>query len=191
MFLDQTHYYYWCNLTGVPVALSTVFEGDGVIICTDDDLGIAGSFKKHLENDFPALNIKVDLFDFIDMNLSLYASLETVLYKYRFVFIIITENLNKDKVKSRANEDLQESTFHEEWKCERIIPVLPLKDSKKFCPIMFRSIKGMQYYQSKSRDQFVKKMYEDSVKIQIQRVREKSREWEAIIKEHKNKRSQS
>ena len=170
---------------------SSVFEGDGVIIYTEDDYKIAIDFKMHLENDFPTLQVKVDLFDFIDMNMSLYASLETVLYRYRYVFIIITENLNKDKVKSRANEDFQERSFHEEWKCARIIPVWTSKDSKKFCPMMFGSLKGMPFYQSKSTEPFIKKIYEDSVKKQIQAVRENSKKWETIIKEHKSKRPQS
>ena len=153
------------------------FEGDGVIFHSEADYDAAVQFKSDLEEDIP--NIKVDLFSFIDPNLTLNKSLETILERYRYVFILITKSLKSDEATRQVGENLQADTWDSNYKKNRIVPVW-MSSNKEHCPIEFKSIKGLLYY--KRSDEDFRNLYQEGLRKQVAFARQNSIEWTKQIK---------
>lgn len=141
--------------------------------------------KKHLEEDFPGLAIKVDLFVFIDTNKSIYASLETLLYRFRYAFVVVTQHLKADRAARRMHEDLQAASFDENWTMDRIVPIWTSRN-KKHCPIELRSLKGISYFMN-AEDGICRRIYLESVEKHVRAGRRESVKWEKHVKDHYSK----
>lgn len=148
------------------------YEGDFVIIYADKDEEIAKTFKSHLEEDLPYPNVQVELFPYVDPNMSVNRSMETMLSRFGCVFIIITLNFKKDAAARATGENLQADSWRNSWKANRIVPVWTC-DNKSVCPFEFSSYTGLPYYK---RD-WNRQIYVDCLERQLQGIRKMCLEW--------------
>lgn len=163
------------------VTSDSCFE-DAVIFSAESDNEVAYEFKRHLEEDIGCNNMTAALFEYIDPNRSHYGSLETMLERYRYSFVIVTKNLKNDKTVIPLLESLDADAWGKSWKEDRIIPVWTSKD-KTFCPMVLKRLQGVPYY-NREKSGVLKQMYLDGLKKQIEAVRKKSQDWERQMKEN-------
>ena len=142
---------------------------------------MAYEFKRHLEEDIGCDNMTAGLFEYIDQNMSNYRSLESMLERYRYAFVIVTENLKNNKKVIDLLESLDADAWGRSWKEDRIIPVWTSKD-KTICPMVLKRLQGVPYY-NREKSGVLKQMYLDGIKKQIEAVRKKSQDWERQMKE--------
>ena len=173
------------QLSGTSVSPSdSGYEGDFVIFYSDKDAIAAKNFKKDLEEDIP--DIEADLFPYIDQNMTLYGSLETLLDRFRYVLMIISSNFKSDVRIRRAGEDLQNDSFSEEHKMDRITAVW-ISSEKKNCPLEYSRLKGISYYQRGDKD--FGSLYIEGLRKHVEKMRKESVEWDKKRREQKSQAS--
>ena len=172
---------YFLSFSGVTSPTSDSCFEDAVIFSAESDTEVAYEFKRHLEEDIGCDNMKAGLFEYIDLNMSHYGSLETMLGRYRYAFVIVTENLKNNKKVIDLLESLDADAWGKSWKKDRIIPVWTSED-KTICPMVLKRLQGARYY-NREKSGVLKQMYLDGLKKQIEAVRKKSQDWERQMKE--------